>query len=559
MRRHGAEPLASRAAVIVTSALPFGGGMRLLLDSCGPLGVVPDGVCTVVGGAADWFSQTLEIIQNPFKWLYHHTLGAPIPQHPGDPGWDACQADWSQPACPKLIDELRPDSLTLSEVWPRLYSSLAISGVFVAAICCMVRLLRAVFDERVTGIHLVVDNVVRLVVTAAVLVTPSPDSSLLLAALRLGAAASGRIAGAAGGAISAAFTTRLDLGAVVGNIAATGFGLAGIGDFLVAIPILLVAAAFLYILALYLVRVIQLVFAVATAPLFVAVAVYDHRSRFVQWWLELLTSALLLPVILAVFGSLTAGIALFLLGGNQALLSPGGATEAVTRTLLACFAVIGGVWMTGKAVHGLAWRGFSHGGLTGAMTAVSTAVMAVPNAAGDLSALARIGGRGPRPGGLLETLSRGPGRGARPGPPAVARESGAVVAAAASGHAAALAGESAAVDAAMEAAAASDFGSHGSAALLLEQPAMRGAFNQVVGAAVGRFAASEAGGQAVLAATGHMDPSAPPAARVAEYTRVLAADPATGTAIAGASVASLLHNEVPDLAPILRRRAAVTR
>jgi len=80
--------------------------------------------------------------------------------------------------------------------------------------------------------------------------------------------------------------------------------------------------------------------------------------------------------------------------------------EAVVRTMLACFAVLGGVWMTGKAVHGLAWRSFSHGGISGAATAVSTAVMALPNAAGDVSALMRLGGRDSRTAGVLETLSR---------------------------------------------------------------------------------------------------------------------------------------------------------
>ena len=67
--------------------------------------------------------------------------------------------------------------------------------------------------------------------------------------------------------------------------------------------------------------------------------------------------------------------------------------------------------MTGKAVHGLAWRSFSHGGITGAATAVSTTVMALPNAAGDVSALMRLGGRAPRAGGLLETLGRPARRG----------------------------------------------------------------------------------------------------------------------------------------------------
>ncbi len=159
------------------------------------------------------------------------------------------------------------------------------------------------------------------------LIAPTPDDSLLLNVMRLCTSASGRIAEAAGGAVASAFTTNLDLGKVVGNIAGVGFGLAGIGDFLVAIPILLAAIGFVYVLALYLLRIIQLVFAVASAPLFVAVAVYDHRNRFVQWWLDLFTSAMLLPVVLAVCGSLTAGIALFFLGGNQGGISVGGAAE----------------------------------------------------------------------------------------------------------------------------------------------------------------------------------------------------------------------------------------
>ena len=534
--------------------------VHMLLDSCGPFGLVPDGVCGFFSGAADWFSQSLELIQNPFKWLYHHSLGAPIPQHRGDPGWEACQADWSQPACPKLIDELKPSRLTLAESWPRLYASLSVSGVVVAALCCAMRVVRGVFDEGVTGAHLVVDNVVRLVLAVGLLLAPTPDNSLLLNLMRLVAAASGRISEAAAATVSSAFTTNLDLGKVVGNIAATGFGLAGIGDFLVAIPILLVAGAFVYMLALYLIRVIQLVFAVATAPLFVAVAVYDPRNRFLQWWLDLAISAMVLPLVLAVCGSLTAGVALFFLGGNQHLVSPGGGAEAVTRTLLACFAVLGGVWMTGKAAHGLAWRSFSHGGITGAMTAVSTAVMALPNAAGDVTALMRAGGRAPRPGGLLDTLARSSPRVATPAAEALPRPgAGVAVGAAAAGHAAAMAGESPEVDAGIRSATAADFSVHAGASSLLDQPTMRMAFNEVVGAAVGRFAATAEGRDAVLSATHSMDGGgALPESRVAEYLRALAADGRTGNAVAGAAVASLLHNQVPDLAPILRSRSPVT-
>jgi hypothetical protein len=321
----------------------------------------------------------------------------------------------------------------------------------------------------------------------------------------------------------------------------------------------MVAFGFLYLMSLYLLRIIQLVFAVATAPLFVGLVVYDPRSRFLQWWLDLFTSAMLLPVILAVCGSLTAGVALFFLGGNQNVLAPGGAPEAVVRTLLACFTVLGGVWMTAKAVHGLAWRSFSHGGITGAATAVSTAVMALPNAAGDVSALMRAGGRDPRPGGLLETLSRPSRRGAALGlPPRAPAETGVVVAAAAAGHAAAMSGESSEVDAAIEAAGLADFSRHAGVTAVLEQPAMREAFNHAVGAAVGRFAAGDEGRSIVAEATRYLDSTDPaPSQRVAEYTRVLASDAYLGDAVAGAALASLLHNQPPDLAPILRRRSAL--
>ncbi|MGH7721576.1 MAG: hypothetical protein ACRENL_01905 [Candidatus Dormibacteria bacterium] len=533
--------------------------LHLVLSSCGPFGFIPDSVCNLFGDASSAVSQALEVIQNPFRWLYHHTLGAPVPQGPGDPGWDACQADWTQAACPKLIDQLRPANVTLAQSWPRLYGALSVSGVFIAMTCAVVRVVRGVFDERAGAMHLVVDNVVRAVVAGGLLVAPTPDNSLLLNLIRVSTAASGRIAAAAGGAVASAFTSNLDLGAVVGNIAATGFGLAGIGDFLVAIPILLVAVAFVYLLCLYLLRIVQLVFAVASAPLFVGIAVYDHRNRFVQWWLDLFTSAMLLPVILAVCGSLTAGVALFFLGGSQGGPSIGGAVEAVVRTLLACFAVLGGVWMTGKAVHGLAWRSFSHGGITGAATAVSTTVMALPNAATDLSALLRIGGRESRGAGMLETISRrqrssaAGSAGSRP-----VSETGLVVGAAAAGHAAAMAGESGEVDAGIEAAAGADFSRHAGVAGVLEAPAMQRAFNQVVGAAVGRFAAGDEGRRVVVLATRHLDPSEPEQSqRIAEYTRAMAADARLGGAVAGATLASLLHNQAPDLAPILGRPAAL--
>ena len=529
----------------------------MLLSTCGPFGVVPDGICNVAGSIGSVTQDVAEAIQNPFRWLYHHTLGVPIPQNPADPGWAACQQDWSQAACPKLIDSLRPGDVTLASEWPRLYGAFAVSGVFIAATAGVVRLVRGVFDERVAGMHLVTDNVVRLIVATGLLLAPSPDHSLLLTLLTWATAASGAIAGAAAGAVTGAFNTNLDLGGVVASIAGTGFAVGGIGDFLVAIPILLAALGFLYMLALYLLRIIQLVFAVATAPLFVGVAVYDPRSRFVQWWLDLLTSALLLPVVLSVCGALTGAIALMLLGTHPGTPGPGAAIEAETRTLLACFAVLGGVWMTGKAVHGMAWRGFSHGGITGAVTAASTSVMAVPNLAGNLSSMVGGSAGAAANGGVFRRAGRfpGPTGSASPAGAVAATETGAIVGAAAAGHAASMA--AAFDDGACPAVA--DFASHPAAASLLHTPDARNAFNRALSTAVFQYAASDAGRDAVAATTAHLDANDPTVAdRATEFTRLVARDPSLGNALSGATLAGLLHNQAPEVAPILGGRVPVS-
>lgn len=371
--------------------------VSLLLSACGPGGVVPDGVCAVVhgvgtaiGDAGSFASDVAEAVQNPFRWFYHHTLGLPLPQSPADPGWAACQQDWASSQCPKLVDSLRPDAVPLPGEWPRLYGTFAVSGMFIAATSCVARVVRALFDERTAGLQLVTDAVVRLTLVAGLLLAPSPDHSLLLTIVTWLVGASADVAGAAATAIAHAFAVTGGLGGVVDRIASAGFDAGPVGDFLVAVPVLLAALGVLYMLGLSLLRVIQLVFAVATAPLFVGVAVFDVRNRFVQWWLGLMTSALVLPLVLAVCGTLTGAVALLLLGGPSAGVSVGGGIGVETRTIVASFAVLGGVWMTGRSVHGLAWRGFSHGGFTGALTAASTSVMAVPNLLGSVGGAARM-------------------------------------------------------------------------------------------------------------------------------------------------------------------------
>nr|MDQ2960094.1 hypothetical protein [Candidatus Dormibacteraeota bacterium] len=106
--------------------------------------------------------------------------------------------------------------------------------------------------------------------------------------------------------------------------------------------------------------------------------------------------------------------------------------------------------------------------------------------------------------------------------------------------------------------AAADFASQPAAAAQLRGASTRDAFNRVLSSAVERYATSERGQHAVVTATAHLDGDHPSTAeRVAEYTRLVARDPALGNALSGAALAGLLHNQAPDVTPILSGRTPV--
>jgi hypothetical protein len=129
------------------------------------------------------------------------------------------------------------------------------------------------------------------------------------------------------------------------------------------IPLLVM---FLYAAVLLVLRTIMIGFCVATAPLCLATMPFDTRNRFLQHWLDMFVGAALTPVVMGTAISVSFTLAAGVVGAPA------------VGPLLAIVTLCGGVWMSGKLVHQLTWRHFSHGGaLAGFAAGVSTVLAPV--------------------------------------------------------------------------------------------------------------------------------------------------------------------------------------
>ena len=115
------------------------------------------------------------------------------------------------------------------------------------------------------------------------------------------------------------------------------------------------------------VRTVMLGFCVVTAPLCFATAVFDSNNRFFHWWLDLLGSVLLTPLVLGVAIALSLTLAshvvIRLCCGSIARPRDPGRRDSGSQ----------GKWCTS-----LTWRGFSHGSaLAGFAAGMATMVAPV--------------------------------------------------------------------------------------------------------------------------------------------------------------------------------------
>ncbi len=450
-------------------------------------------VCDILDGVREVLSALLHFLADPagaiFGWLAAHIVDLLLPQ----PVRDALTGGLSG-----AVD---------TGLYRNLYDVTSGAGVAIAGASAGTRVARCVWDPRASGAVVLADNLMRF--CAAVLVI----ETIGLDAMSWAVQTSTVIGAQAVTLISEAFHGPSDIGEFIIGMLVNGIVLEPVllvvGE-IVFIPAVLMV---LYIVVLMVLRSIMLAFAVALAPVCVATAVFDHHGKFCQWWWDLFTGALMVPVVLGSVLGITAAFAVAVSHG------------LVLGPVYALIVLMGGCWFAGKSVHHLTWRHFSHNGITGAMTAVATTVMAVPSAALELNVLGRALGHPPQRGGMLDRLSQIP-----------LQRSGWGLLGAAGGRG--MAG--------------------GFAGALSNGPitsrGMAQQFDSAMETAISDWAATPTGQQGVARATQALGPDAPTVSRVAHLSRQLRGNPGAARKLADAGFASFANDgtvRMSDVAPVL--------
>jgi hypothetical protein len=254
-----------------------------------------------------------------------------------------------------------------AQIYESLYRGMAAPALMIAGVAAAGRIVRALADHRTGAMETVLSVLPRFLIAAALIGIPGTSVSLGYAAIVWAINASIAIAGAVVGLIlNTSFLSGLRPGEgwfthVYAMLAVASNDMVAVVLGGIPLLILVLYAAFLMIL-----RTVMLGFCVVTAPLCLATAVFDSNNRFFHWWLDLLGSVLLTPLVLGI------AIALSLTLASHVV------TAAVVGPILAMVVMCGGLWFSGKMIHQLTWRGFSHGSaLAGFAAGVATMVAPV--------------------------------------------------------------------------------------------------------------------------------------------------------------------------------------
>ncbi|HVC05011.1 MAG TPA: hypothetical protein VND88_10080 [Candidatus Acidoferrales bacterium] len=237
-----------------------------------------------------------------------------------------------------------------AQIYASLYRGMAAPALMIAAVAAAGRIIRALADHRTGALDTTLSVLPRFLVAVAVIGVPGTSVSLGYTAIVWAINASIAVAGSVVGVIlHTSFLSTMQPGEgwfshVLSLLAVASHDMVVVVVGGIPLLILVLYAAFLMI-----VRTVMLGFCVVTAPLCFATAVFDSNNRFFVWWLDLLGSVLLTPLVLGI------AIALSLTLASHVV------SSLVVGPLLAMVVMGGGLWFASKMIHHLTWRGFSHG------------------------------------------------------------------------------------------------------------------------------------------------------------------------------------------------------
>src|SRR6202049_5007199 len=187
---------------------------------------------------------------------------------------------------------------------------MASPALVIAGVAAAGRIVGALADHRTGAMETVLSVLPRILIAVALIGVPGTSVSLGYSAIVWAINASVAVAGSVVGLIlNTSFLSGLRPGEgwfthVYAVLAISSNDMVAVVLGGVPLLILVLYAAFLMI-----VRTVMLGFCVVTAPLCLATAVFDSNNRFFHWWLDLLGSVLLTPLVLGVAIALSLALA----------------------------------------------------------------------------------------------------------------------------------------------------------------------------------------------------------------------------------------------------------
>ena len=183
-------------------------------------------------------------------------------------------------------------------------------ALMIAGVAAAGRIIRALADHRTGSMDTILSVLPRFLLAVAVIGVPGTSVSLGYTAMVWGVDASIAVRGAVVGLIlHASLLSGFQPGPGLvhphlGVLTAASNDMVAVVVGGIPLLILVLYAAFLMI-----VRTVMLGFCVVTAPLCFATAVFDSNNRFFHWWLDLLGSVLLTPLVLGIAIALSLTLA----------------------------------------------------------------------------------------------------------------------------------------------------------------------------------------------------------------------------------------------------------
>jgi hypothetical protein len=197
-----------------------------------------------------------------------------------------------------------------AQIYESLYRGMIPPALMIAGVAAAGRIIRALVDHRTGSMETIVSVLPRFLLAVAVIGVPGTQVSIGYTAIVWSIDASIAVSKAIVALIlHASLLSGFQPGQgwfshVFGVLAATSHDMVAV--VVGGIPLLILV---LYTAFLMVVRTVMLGFCVVTAPLCLATVVFDANNRFFHWWLDLLGSVLLTPLVLGMAIALSLTLA----------------------------------------------------------------------------------------------------------------------------------------------------------------------------------------------------------------------------------------------------------